>query len=77
VPGVDGLAVVREARRLFPDLPVVIITGYSSKASALEAINLGPSTTPAASGGITRDTVSGRSGAAVGAFWSIMTFNRL
>jgi DNA-binding NtrC family response regulator len=41
MPGVDGLAVVREARRLFPDLPVVIITGYSSEASAIEAINLG------------------------------------
>jgi excisionase family DNA binding protein len=43
MPGVDGLAVVREARRLFPDLPVVIITGYSSEASAIEAINLGVS----------------------------------
>jgi len=43
MPGVDGLAVIREARRLSPDLPVVIITGYSSEASAIEAINLGVS----------------------------------
>ena len=39
----DGLAVIREARRLRPTLPVVIITGYSTEASAIEAINLGVS----------------------------------
>ncbi len=43
MPRLDGLAVVREARRLFPAMPVVIITGYSSEASAIEAINLGVS----------------------------------
>ncbi len=43
MPGIDGLAVIREARRLRPDLPVVIITGYSSEASAIEAIDLGVS----------------------------------
>jgi len=43
MPGADGLAVIREARRLSPNLPVVIITGYSSEASAIEAINLGVS----------------------------------
>jgi excisionase family DNA binding protein len=43
MPGVDGLAVIREARRLSADLPVVIITGFSSEASAIEAINLGVS----------------------------------
>ncbi len=41
MPGVDGLTVIREARRLKTDLPVIIITGYSSEASAIEAINLG------------------------------------
>ena len=41
MPGVDGLTVIREARRLKGDLPVIIITGYSSEASAIEAINLG------------------------------------
>jgi excisionase family DNA binding protein len=41
MPGMDGLAVIREARRYRPDLPVIIITGYSTEASAIEAINLG------------------------------------
>ena len=41
MPGVDGLTVIREARRLKADLPVIIITGYSTEASAIEAINLG------------------------------------
>jgi ActR/RegA family two-component response regulator len=33
--------VIKEARRYRPDLPVVIITGFSTEASAIEAINLG------------------------------------
>lgn len=41
MPGMDGLSVIREARRVAPDLPVIIITGYSTEASAIEAINLG------------------------------------
>jgi excisionase family DNA binding protein len=41
MPGTDGLALIREARRLQPALRVVIITGYSSEASAIEAVNLG------------------------------------
>ena len=41
MPGVDGLTVIREARRLKADIPVIIVTGYSSEASAIEAINLG------------------------------------
>jgi excisionase family DNA binding protein len=41
MPGMDGLSVIREARRQTPDLPVIIITGYSTEASAIEAINLG------------------------------------
>jgi excisionase family DNA binding protein len=41
MPGVDGLSVIKEARRYRPDLPVVIITGFSTEASAIEAINLG------------------------------------
>jgi excisionase family DNA binding protein len=43
MPGVDGLTVIREGRRLRPDIPVVIITGYSTEASAIEAVNLGVS----------------------------------
>jgi DNA-binding response OmpR family regulator len=41
MPGVDGLSVIREARRLRPEIPVIIITGFSTEASAIEAINLG------------------------------------
>jgi excisionase family DNA binding protein len=41
MPGVDGLTVIREARRLKADIPIIIVTGYSSEASAIEAINLG------------------------------------
>jgi DNA-binding response OmpR family regulator len=43
MPGVDGLTVIREARRYRPELPVIIITGFSTEASAIEAINLGVS----------------------------------
>src|SRR5512146_3260893 len=41
MPGVDGLVLIREARRSLPQLPIIIITGYSTEASAIEAINLG------------------------------------
>jgi excisionase family DNA binding protein len=41
MPGMDGLGVIREARRMKPDIPVIIITGFSTEASAIEAVNLG------------------------------------
>jgi excisionase family DNA binding protein len=41
MPGVDGLTVIREARRYRPDLPIIIITGYSTEEAAIEAIELG------------------------------------
>jgi len=43
MPGVEGLTVIREARRLKADIPVLIITGFSTEASAIEAVNLGVS----------------------------------
>ncbi len=43
MPGMDGLSIIREARRLASDLPIIVITGYSTEASAIEAINLGVS----------------------------------
>jgi len=43
MPGMDGLALIHEARRLFPKLPVVIITAFSTEASAIESVNLGVS----------------------------------
>lgn len=41
MPGLDGLSVIREAKRYKSDLPVIIITGYSSESAAIEAVNLG------------------------------------
>ena len=41
MPGMDGLTLIREARRLQPTLRVIIITGYSTESSAIEAVNLG------------------------------------
>ena len=43
MPGVDGLTVIRESRRLKPDIPVIIITGFSTEASSIGAVNLGVS----------------------------------
>jgi excisionase family DNA binding protein len=41
MPGMDGLTLIREARRMKEDLPVIIITGFSTESSAIEAVNLG------------------------------------
>jgi excisionase family DNA binding protein len=41
MPGMDGLTVIREAKRYKADLPVIIITGFSTEASAIEAVNMG------------------------------------
>lgn len=41
MPGMDGLSMIREARRLHPALKIIIITGFSSEAAAIEAVNLG------------------------------------
>ena len=41
VPGADGLSLIREARGINADLPIIIITGFSTKANAIEAVNLG------------------------------------
>ncbi len=41
MPGMDGLTLIREVRRMKFDLPVIIITGFSTESSAIEAVNLG------------------------------------
>ncbi len=41
LPGIDGLAVLRRARRLIPDLPVVVLTADGSVENAVEAMKLG------------------------------------
>jgi excisionase family DNA binding protein len=41
MPGMDGLTVIREAKRVRANLPIIIITGFSTESSAIEAVNLG------------------------------------
>lgn len=41
MPGMDGLTLIRQARRLKADLRIIIITGFSTESSAIEAVNLG------------------------------------
>ena len=41
LPGVDGLELLRELKESKPELPVIIITGYASMSSAVEAMRLG------------------------------------
>ena len=41
MPGIDGLMLIREAQRINPALPAIVITGYSSESSAIAALNLG------------------------------------
>jgi len=43
MPGMDGMALIREARASDSDLPVVIITAVPSQTSAIDAVNLGVS----------------------------------
>jgi excisionase family DNA binding protein len=41
MPGMDGLTLIRQARQIQTHLPVIIITGFSSESTAIEAVNLG------------------------------------
>jgi excisionase family DNA binding protein len=41
MPGMDGLTLIKQAKRINADLPVIIITGFSTESSAIEAVNLG------------------------------------
>jgi excisionase family DNA binding protein len=41
MPGMDGLTLIRQVKQLRSELPVIIITGFSTESSAIEAINLG------------------------------------
>ena len=41
MPGMDGLTLIREVKQLTPNLPIIIITGFSTESSAIEAVNLG------------------------------------
>ena len=41
MPDLDGLKVLREIRRLKPGIPIIIVTGYATISSAVEAMHLG------------------------------------
>jgi excisionase family DNA binding protein len=40
MPGMDGMALIRAVKGIRPELPVIIITGYSTETSAIDAVNL-------------------------------------
>lgn len=41
IPGVEGIELAREAKRLWRDIKVIIITAYPSQSSAIDAVNIG------------------------------------
>ncbi len=41
LPEMDGLMVLKEIHRLYPELPVILITAHASLQSAVEAVRLG------------------------------------
>ncbi len=41
MPEMNGLTLLREIRRLYPEMPVLILTGYATLESATEAVRLG------------------------------------
>ena len=41
MPGMDGLSMIRQVKQIRSRLPIIIITGFSSESSAIEAVNLG------------------------------------
>jgi DNA-binding NtrC family response regulator len=41
MPGMDGIAILRELKQRWPDCEVIIITGYPSVATVKQAMNLG------------------------------------
>lgn len=43
LPGIDGFEVMRQVRELQPHCAVIMMTGYSTKQSAIEALRLGAS----------------------------------
>ena len=42
MPGVSGMDVLEQTRNLDPDLPVIVITGYATVESAVEAMTRAP-----------------------------------
>ncbi|HPN73937.1 MAG TPA: response regulator [Candidatus Marinimicrobia bacterium] len=42
MPGMSGLEVLKRIRKLYPDLPVIILTGVKDKRVVDDIINVGP-----------------------------------
>jgi len=42
MPGMSGLEVLKRIRKLYPDLPVIILTGVKDKQVVDDIINIGP-----------------------------------
>ncbi|HPA99678.1 MAG TPA: response regulator [Candidatus Marinimicrobia bacterium] len=42
MPGMSGLEVLKRIRKLYPDLPVIILTGVKDKRVVDDIINIGP-----------------------------------
>ncbi len=43
LPGMDGIQILKKVRESYPDLPVIMVTGYGSVDSAIEVMRLGAS----------------------------------
>ena len=43
MPGMDGLSLIRRVREMGSAVPIIIVTGFSTKGSAIDAVNLGVS----------------------------------
>lgn len=41
MPDMDGLSLIRRVKEIRSGLPIIIITGFSTESSAIEAVNLG------------------------------------
>jgi len=41
MPGIDGVQFMTAAKQVFPDIPIVVMTGYSERCTPEEALRLG------------------------------------
>jgi DNA-binding NtrC family response regulator len=41
MPGIDGVQFMTEAKKVFPDIPIIVMTGYSERCTPGEALRLG------------------------------------
>ncbi len=41
MPGIDGVQFMTAAKKVFPDIPIIVMTGYSERCTPEEALRLG------------------------------------